>query len=286
MFHFQPDPVPPLLSRLWLVGCGAMGGALLSRWLESGLPGEGVTVIDPAPRGLPEPFAGRVVANAAEAGDAPSLVVLGIKPQMLGAIGPGVAAVAGAAPVLSMMAGVRIAALQALFAGPVLRMMPNTPAQIGQGVTALFSERADPVARAGVEWLANAAGSLLWLEEEAQFDAVTALSGSGPAYLFRFIEALASAAEAVGLPAAMARQLALDTVTGSAALAAQSDLSPAALREQVTSPNGTTAAGLQQLDGDGLLTSLMRATVRAATERSRQMAEAAEAVPPKTGVAL
>ncbi|PZU46012.1 MAG: pyrroline-5-carboxylate reductase [Sphingomonas sp.] len=289
MFHFEPASVPPALSRIWLVGCGAMGGSLLSRWLDAGLPAESVTVIDPAPRGLPDGFAGRLVGDAAEAGAAPSLIVLGIKPQLLGAIGPGVAAAAGAAPLLSMLAGVRIAALAQMFAGPIVRMMPNTPARIGRGVTALFDVDAGGEVRVGVEWLAAAAGSHLWLEAEEQFDAVTALSGSGPAYLFRFIEAMASAGEAAGLPMPIARQLALETVTGAAELAAESDMSPAELREQVTSPNGTTAAGLQRLDGDGLLTSLLRATVRAAAERSREMAEAAEQpvrTPPKQGELL
>jgi pyrroline-5-carboxylate reductase len=176
-----------------------------------------------------------------------------------------------------MLAGARIETLKSVFPGAeVVRMMPNTPARIGRGMTALYADDAGAGVRTAVEWLADAAGRWLWLEAEEQFDAVTGLSGSGPAYLFRFIEALADAGVAVGLPADIAGTLALQTVAGAAQLAARSDLSPAKLREQVTSPNGTTVAGLQRLDGDGLLSSLMRSTVRAATERSRQMAAEGE----------
>ena len=289
MFHFEPDPVPPLLSRLWLVGCGAMGGALLTRWIEFGLAPAAVTVIDPKPGGLPAGFAGALVKDAGAAlalSGPPTMLVLGIKPQMLADIGPSIAAHSGQAPVLSMLAGVRIGTLQDVFANAsIVRMMPNTPARIGKGMTALFTENAGADARAAVEWMADAAGRLIWLDAEEQFDAVTGLSGSGPAYLFRFIEAMADAGEAVGLPSAMARTLALETVVGAAALAAQSDLPPSRLREQVTSPNGTTAAGLQRLDGDGLLSSLMRSTVRAATERSRQLAAAAEGEQARGGIA-
>lgn len=283
MDQFQTDAVPPLLARIWLVGCGAMGGALLARWIESGLPAGSICVLDPSPRGLPDGFAGAVAADAGQAfalSGPPTLVVLGIKPQLLGEIAPAVARLSGAAPVLSILAGVRTAAIEALFPdAPVVRVMPNTPARIGRGITALFANRADAEVRSGAEWLAKAAGKAFWLDAEAQFDAVTGLSGSGPAYLFRFIEVLAEAGAAAGLPAETAKLLALETVAGAAELAAQSPLPPSTLREQVTSPNGTTAAGLERLDGDGLLSGLLRATVRAATERSRELAAAAEVAP-------
>ena len=289
MFHFEPDPVPSLLRRPWLVGCGAMGGALLSRWIESGLPAASVTVVDPDSRGLPAGFAGPVADDPGQAmamSGAPTIVVLGIKPQMLAQAGPAIATASGDAPILSMLAGVRIATLKSAFpAAAVVRMMPNTPARIGRGMTALYADGAEAGVRAAVEWMAEAAGRWLWLEDEDQFDAVTGLSGSGPAYLFRFIEALADAGEAVGLPEGIAKTLALQTVAGAAELAARSDLSPAKLRDQVTSPNGTTAAGLQRLDGDGLLSSLMRSTVRAATERSRQLAAAADGAQAQAPVA-
>lgn len=282
MFNFVLAPDHAALARVWLVGCGAMGGALLARWIESGLPAAQVTVIDPDPRGLPESFAGTVVPDAISAwshAPEPTLLVLGIKPQLLPRLAPGLARLLQPAPLLlSMLAGVRTDTLAALFPGaPIVRVMPNTPARIGRGIAAMFARSASDADRAAAGWLMDQAGAVLWLDREEGFDAVTAVSGSGPAYLYRFVEALADAAEAQGLPADVALRLALETCAGAAELARQSGLHPAVLREQVTSPNGTTAAGLERLDGDGLLTSLVRTTVKAATDRSRELAAAAEA---------
>lgn len=281
MFTFVMAPQNERLQRVWLVGCGAMGGTLLGRWVDAGLPVSAVTVIDPQPLGLPPRYQGLVVPDAAAAGAAapePTLVVLGVKPQMLGAVAAGLAPHVGHRPMLlSMLAGVRMTTLAQFFPGsPLVRMMPNLPARIGRGTTALFAAGAGQDEVAAAEWLMAAAGSLLWLDDEARFDAVTAVSGSGPAFLFRFIEALAGAAEAAGLEPQVAQRLALETVAGAAELASQSGISPALLRQQVTSPNGTTQAGLDVLDGDGLLSSLLRGTVRAAAERSRALAAQAD----------
>jgi len=269
-------------SNLWLAGCGGMGGALLARWLEAGLPHAAVTVIDPSPGGLPAGFAGRVAADAAAAaatGGLPDILVLGIKPQLLTAVAAEFATLLERPPILvSMLAGVRSSALAVAFPGArIVRIMPNMPARIGMGVTAIHSTMLGADEREFVGALMAPAGKLVWLEDEGRFDAVTAVSGSGPAYLFRFIEALAGAGESAGLDAQTAATLAFETVVGAAALAAQSEHGPAALRQQVTSPNGTTQAGLDVLDGDGALSSLLRATVRAAAERSRALAAAAEA---------
>lgn len=278
MHHISTPPMP---DSLWLVGCGGMGGALLTRWLEAGLPDSAVTVIDPDPKGLPDGFSGRRAANAAEAaaiGSAPETVVLGIKPQLLGEVAADLAPLLAAPLLVSMLAGVRTAALaQAFPAARIARIMPNTPARIGKGITALFGPGLAAPEMAMMEALAGAAGKHFWLDDEGRFDAVTALSGSGPAYVFRFIEGLAGAGESLGLDAETAAMLAFETVVGGAALAGISDLTPAQLRQQVTSPNGTTQAGLDVLDGDGALSSLLRATVRAASERSRALAAAADA---------
>lgn len=281
MFNFVLIPDHWRLRRIWLVGCGAMGGALLGRWLDSGLPVEAVTVVDPAPTGLPKGFTGAVVPDAISAcGPAadPTLMVLGIKPQLLPQLAPGLGRLLRPPPlIVSMLAGVRTNTLGAFFPGaPVIRIMPNTPARIGRGVTALYANGAADEDVKATEWLMEAAGTTLWLEDESKFDAVTAVSGSGPAFLFRFIEALAGAAESAGLEPELAQKLALETVAGAAELAQQSDVSPAVLRQQVTSPNGTTQAGLDMLDGDGLLSSLLRSTVRAAAERSRALATQAD----------
>ena len=261
------------LGPLWLVGCGNMGGALLTRWLECGLPADQVTVIDPSPRGLPEGANIRVLAVPPEDG-APKIIVLAVKPQMLGVVAKTIrtcAASSGGAFV-SILAGTSIDTLTSLFPDCcVIRAMPNSPARLGKGVTALFATTAAPAARDSVERLMMAAGSVHWLSLEAHFDAVTGVSGSGPAYVFRLIEALEQAGVSAGLPEQLAAALARETVVGAAALVAESSASPAALRAQVTSPNGTTQAGLEVLDGDGELSELMQKTVAAATNRSREL---------------
>ena len=260
-----------LEGPIWLVGCGNMGGALLDRWLACGLDPARVTVIDPqaAPR------AGvRRVATPAEAGGPPAIVLLAVKPQFLDSVAANLAACLQPTTLLvSVIAGTRLASLSQRFDVQVVRAMPNTPARIGRGATALYGD-VPAGAKAMAETLMAAAGSVHWVDDEALFDAVTGVSGSGPAYVFRFIEALEAGAIAAGLPAELAAALALETVAGAAALAAGSDAPPAELRRQVTSPNGTTQAGLAVLDGAGELTRLLTATVAAATNRSRELAAA------------
>ena len=273
----------PALARLWVVGCGAMGGALLDRWLAAGLEANSVTVIDPAPSGLPEGFAGQVASDVASAAstcaERPSTIVLGIKPQALGALAPQLVDIIQRSEplILSMLAGVQTVSLaKSLSASRIVRIMPNLPARIGRGAAAMFARGANAGDKAAMDWLLGTTGSAVWLDDEKDFDAVTGLSGSGPAYVFRFIEALADAGESAGLDPETAARLALETVAGAADMAAKSGVGPAELRRQVTSPNGTTQAGLAVLDGDGALSRLLRATVRAAAERSRALASAAD----------
>ncbi len=262
-----------------------MGSALLGRWLACGLPAERVTVIDPAPRRDALPEAVRCYVSPAAIpvdDDRPDLLVLGIKPQTLPEASAALVAALGArgaSPLLvSMLAGVRVATLSHLFPGcPVARLMPNLAVRVGKGATALHAPGLGERERATLEALLAPTGLVVSLDDETRFDAVTALSGSGPAFLFRFVEALAGAGEAAGLPHETAVALAQQTVIGAAALAELSGLSPTDLRQQVTSPHGTTEAGLDVLDGDGALSALLRATIRAAAERSRALAAAAEA---------
>jgi pyrroline-5-carboxylate reductase len=257
-----------------------MAGALVDRWLGAGLPASSVTVIDPDPRGLDPAHGLRRVDRPAEATLPLTLIVLGVKPQMLAEVAAAIRPALGAARpiVLSMLAGVRVQTLAGLLPDlPIVRIMPNLPVRVGKGATALFAPALDSADRAAIEALMAATGLTVPLEDESRFDAVTALSGSGPAFLFRFMEALAGAGEAAGLEAGLAQTLALQTVAGAAALAAESGLSLSVLRQQVTSPGGTTEAGLDVLDGDGALSALMRATLRASAERSRALAAAAEA---------
>lgn len=254
-------------APIWLLGCGNMGGALLRRWLAEHMGP--VAVIDPAPVALPE----GIVANRAPPEGKPDLVVLAVKPQVWREAAAPLAAMAGPFTVIvSVMAGVRIADLAEVFPrSPIIRAMPNTPSAIGQGVTALFTTAGD-LAEGAAEALFSPAGTTVWLSDEADFDAVTAVSGSGPAYVYAFIEALAAAGAAAGLEPGLAERLARATVTGAAALAAAEGATPArVLRERVTSPNGTTAAGLAVLQPG--LAPLLQASVAAAAARSRNLAD-------------
>lgn len=251
-------------APIWLLGCGNMGGALLGRWLAEDMGP--VAVIDPAPRALP---AG-VSASPHPPEGRPDVLVLAVKPQVWReAALPLVAKTGPLTLVVSVMAGVTTADIASVFPGAaIIRAMPNTPAAIGQGVTALYTMSGD-LAEGAAEALFSAAGATVWLDNESDFDAVTAVSGSGPAYVFAFIEALAAAAAAAGLEPGLAARLARATVTGAAALAA-SDATPAdVLRQRVTSPGGTTAAGLAMLQPG--LTPLLEATVKAAAARSREL---------------
>ena len=241
-----------------------MGGALLSRWQSAGL--DGITVVDP----IATPPGARVLTDIPADGS-PDILVLAVKPQVWReCVGSAAGRLAPGTTVVSIMAGVAIASLQAAIpAARIVRAMPNTPARIGRGVTALFTT-AGTDSRQHAETLFTPAGTTVWLDSEADFDAVTGLSGSGPAYVFAMIDALAAAGEGAGLCPDLAARLALVTVSGASALAAEGTATPGQLRDAVTSPNGTTAAGLAVLMPE--LAQLLAATVAAATARSRQLA--------------
>ena len=251
-----------MTAPIWLLGCGNMGGALLARWRAEDMGP--VAVIDPAVPG------GEMPTEGGSGKGGPDVLVLAVKPQVWrAAVAPLVARTGPLTLVVSVMAGVTTAELASVFPGAaIIRAMPNTPAAIGQGVTALFTTAGD-LAEGAAEALFSAAGATVWLEDEADFDAVTAVSGSGPAYVFAFIEALAAAGAAAGLEPGLAARLARATVTGAAALAALDATPASALRERVTSPGGTTAAGLAVLLPG--LTPLLEATVTAAATRSREL---------------
>lgn len=250
-------------GRLLLVGCGTMAGAMLARWLDAGLDPAQVTVVSPSGRPMP---AGVQVVPAIP--DRPfDTIMLGLKPQQLGGIR---AALAPHRPrlLLSILAGVDVATLAGLTgAGAVVRAMPNLPVAIGKGVVALHGAYG-----AAAEALMTPLGLVEWIEDEALFDGITALTGSGPGFLYRYIDAMAAAGAALGLPADQAARLALATVEGAALLAAGADVSPAALAEQVASPRGSTREGLNVLDRDDALVRLLTETLRAAAERNTELA--------------
>lgn len=256
---------------LVLLGCGKMGSALLAGWLARGVAPAAVHVIEPAPS---DDLRGAGVRLNAGLPADPAVAVLAVKPQVMGAALP---ALAGLRDTLfvSIAAGTRLRALDAALGGGrrIVRAMPNTPAAVGRGITAIVGNAA---AGAGdlalAEGLLAAVGEVVRLPDEGLMDAVTAVSGSGPAYVFHLIEALAAAGTAQGLPADLAMRLARATVTGAGELARLSDASAAQLRVNVTSPGGTTAAALAQLmDPDTGLGPLMARAVAAATARGREL---------------
>ena len=272
---------------LLLVGCGKMGGALLSGWRDRGIAGGGITVVEPVgvePAGVePAGIASgggnvRVVASPDDlpAGFDPEVVVFAVKPQQMGDAAPSYAAFAGPGTVfLSIAAGLAIAWFEARLGtgAAVVRAMPNTPAAIGQGITvAAPNAKATPAQRELCRALLQAVGEAVMVDDEALLDAVTATSGGGPAYVFLLIECLAEAAAEAGLPRDLADRLALVTVAGAGQLALASKESPAKLRENVTSPGGTTLEALKVLTAKDGLQPLMTRAIAAATRRSRELA--------------
>lgn len=255
---------------LVLVGCGRMGGALLDGWLKAGLLARAVHVVDPKPRADLSELG---IAVNGDLPASPAVLVIAVKPQMMADVLPRLSVGAGTL-VISVAAGVTIAGYEAAFPqAPIVRTMPNTPAAIGQGITAIIGNARTSAADLDLaEALMSAVGRVVRLEAESQMDAVTALSGSGPAYVFHMIEAMAAAGAAEGLSPALSLALARATVAGAGALAVSADEDPAVLRENVTSPGGTTAAGLRELmDAERGLPPLMRRTVAAAAERGREL---------------
>lgn len=258
---------------LVMLGCGKMGSAMLAGWLAAGLPARDVHIVDPHPSDW---VAGQGVHLNADLPPDPAVAMVAVKPQMMAEALPMLAPFGGGGTlVLSVAAGTPIAAFEAALGEKtrVIRAMPNTPAAIGKGITAIIGNRVATAADADLaEGLLSSIGQVVRLETEDQIDAVTGVSGSGPAYVFYMIDALAAAARAEGLPDDLAMQLAKATVAGAGALAEAADETPEQLRINVTSPNGTTQAGLEVLmnAADGL-DPLMRRTVAAAAARSREL---------------
>ena len=254
-----------------IVGGGNMAGAMLQGWLAAGVAPERFTAADPAPRELPE---GIRSLEAIPQGERFDLVLLGVKPQMLGEIASQVRPVAASDTVLvSMLAGVELAVLAGHFpdAGGVVRIMPNLAAALGKSPIGLAAHSLDAAGRDAVQALLDPLGTPEWIDE-AEFDLVTALAGSGPAFVYRFIDALAVAAADLGLDEAKAKRLALAMVDGAAALAASSPHDPGELARRVASPRGTTQAGLDALDEGEALVRLLEKTLRAARDRGAEMA--------------
>jgi pyrroline-5-carboxylate reductase len=259
---------------LLLLGCGKMGSAMLQGWLTHGLAADRVWVMDPQPSDWV--MGTGVHVNAQNLPTNPAVVIIAVKPQLVEDALPAVLQWRGGETIyISIAAGTTIASFESTLEQPtpVVRAMPNTPAAVGKGITALIGNAEVSEAQLGLaRALLSVVGQTLRLTDEAQMDAVTAVSGSGPAYVFHLIETLAAAGEAEGLPADLAMQLAKATVAGAGALAEASDASPAELRVNVTSPGGTTAAALDVLMDDVLgFPALLKKGVAAAARRSREL---------------
>ena len=267
-------------GSLLLVGAGKMGGAMLEGWLARGLPASQVIVQDPGPppdvKAVLDRHGIRAVASVAEDSAPPAVILMAVKPQVMETVFTPVATLAGPDTlVLSIAAGRTVASFERHLAPgrAVIRAMPNTPAAIGRGITVCY---ANPACTAAHKTLAgellSAVGQVDWVPGETLIDAVTAVSGSGPAYVFLLAECLAEAGKAVGLSPDLARKLADATVSGSGELLRQSGLDPATLRKNVTSPGGTTAAALSVLMAEDGLQPLMTRAVAAAERRGRELA--------------
>lgn len=271
----MPDPLLP--GPLWLAGCGNMAGAMLARWLEEGVDPAHVSVIRPSGARAGEGV--RVTTDYPE-DEVPAIVLLAMKPHQLDLAAPALAPILDRETILvSILAGVELASLRARFPAPrtIVRAMPNLPVRIGKGVICLTSDSGDIAARAIVSGLMAVLGHAEWFEDEDGFQLAGVLTGAGPAFLFRTIDALAAAAERLGLSFEQAGRLALKMVEGAAALAGASEDGPEALARKVASPGGTTEAGLRVLDADRALSDLLERTLDAARLRSLEMALEARA---------
>jgi pyrroline-5-carboxylate reductase len=267
-------------TRLVLVGCGKMGGAMLRGWLARGLEPARTVVVEPQPTALADlALTGlRQVASAAmlPSDVAPDAVVFAVKPQLMDEAVAGFARFAGPQTlVLSIAAGKTIAYFHRRLgaAAVIVRAMPNTPAAIGRGITvAVPNPRVSPAQRGLADALLTACGEVVWVEDEALIDPVTAVSGGGPAYVFLLIESLAEAGRKAGLPEDLAMRLARVTVSGAGELARRSEEPVSELRRSVTSPRGTTLEALKVLMASDGLQSLFDRAIAAATRRSRELA--------------
>jgi pyrroline-5-carboxylate reductase len=273
----NPRALFPYAGTLALVGAGKMGGALLEGWIGLGVDPARIAVMEPQPAASIQALSARgLLLNPDTASIRPDAIVIAVKPQIAPEIMPSVARLVSASTiVVSIMAGRTIAFLADALPhnAAVVRAMPNTPAAIGRGITvAVPNAHVSSAQRQLADALLVATGAVEWIGDEALMDAVTAVSGSGPAYVFLLAESLARAGEKAGLPPKLAARLARATIAGSGELLHRSSTDAAVLRQNVTSPGGTTAAALDVLMGPDGLDLLMERAIAAATKRGRELA--------------
>lgn len=267
------------MKHLLIIGCGNMGGAMLAGWLAAGVEPSRFSILDPALENAPEGVALYRDASEAAAAARHDAVMLGFKPQQLGALAPGLQCLAGEGVALySLLAGLTIAQIKAAYpvASAHVRVMPNLSARIGKSPIILLEEGLNEAEREETFAFFDHLGTATWLEEEAKFDLVTALAGSGPGFVYRFIDALAEAARDLGIDEAQATSLAIATVDGASSLAAGSNVSPGTLADQVASPGGMTREGLNVLDADKALVRLLTKTLKDTADRGAALSAGAD----------
>ena len=264
-------------NPLVLIGAGNMGGAMLNGWLDAGMDPSTIVVVDPKPS---EAMAARLASagvrceSARPEGLIAGILMLAVKPQLMDAVLAGLSGLVGPQTVsLSIAAGKTIAYFEERLGGAVVRTIPNTPAMVGRGITGAVANAAvSAEAKAEIDKLLSVCGPVEWVEDEALIDSITAVSGSGPAYVFYVVECMAEAGRKCGLPADLAMRLARATVTGAGELMHQSPDGAAILRQNVTSPNGTTAAALAVLMAEDGIQPVFEKALLAAADRSRELA--------------
>ena len=262
---------PELPTPTWFVGCGNMGRAILDGWRGAGISLAPIVVVDPA---KPAIDGVKRAATPAEAGPAPKLVILGVKPQMIDEVAGQLKTwLTSKTVVVSLLVGVEAASLRQRLpkAGPIVRSLPNLPVAVRRGVVALFSDEADEAVRQQLANLFAPLGFAPWMADEAKLAAVGSVAGAGPAYVARFIDGLIKAGEQRGLSREIASTIALETVLGTAWMAAASNESMDAIANRVASPKGTTAAGLAVLDKEQVLDQLIALAIDAAARRGAEL---------------
>ncbi|GGD70017.1 pyrroline-5-carboxylate reductase [Croceicoccus mobilis] len=275
------DRIAQSNGRVLLVGCGNMGFAMLRGWIEKGIPANRIDVVEPNDdlRKRAASTGASVHASAEDmtGGEAPAMAIMAVKPQVMAKVLESYRGFATRGTTfVSVAAGTLIETIEKALGGKpsVIRCMPNTPAFIGEGMmVCVANEKVEDADKAQCETLLSAGGKVAFVEEESMMDAVTGVSGSGPAYVFHFIESLSAAGAAAGLPPELSEELAIQTVYGAAKLAREADEDPTQLRKNVTSPNGTTAAGLSVMMTDDRLRTMIEEVVNAAADRSRELAK-------------
>jgi pyrroline-5-carboxylate reductase len=261
----------------WFVGCGNMGGAILDGWRVGGMDLAAVTVIRPSGKAVEGT---RTVTSFAEAGASPKIAVLAFKPQKLDEVAPELRRFLSAkTTVVSLLAGVEAESLRQRFpgVGAIVRAMPNLPVAVRRGVTGLYSPDVDQQTETELNDLFSALGFVMWMADEAKLAALGSVAGAGPAYVARFIDALAKAGERRGLSPEIAGVIARETVLGTAWMAATAGEDMASIAKRVASPKGTTQAGLDVLDRENVLDELIAVTIDAAARRGAELAEEARA---------